>query len=67
MKPETTTRTSPIGLYYDPESKQYMTAQEPAAADALVRLGFKLEVEGEEAGRYTQKDIDKLVKENKES
>lgn len=67
MKPELTTKDNPVGLYHDPISNQYMTAQEPVAADALVRVGFKLILEGEEASRMTDKDIQAFNKKDKEA
>ncbi len=66
MKPETSTKNNPIGLYKDPQSGAYIGALEEAQADAYVRNGFQLVQEGEDAAKMSAKAIAELDK-NKES
>lgn len=39
---ENSTKFNPIGLYQDPESKQYIGALDSIQADAMVQQGYKL-------------------------
>lgn len=61
MQNETSTAENPIGLYKDPSSGKYTGAIHPAQADAMVRQGYKLVKEGQEAAMYSEKQISEIL------
>ena len=52
----------PIGLYRDPESKQYIGCIDEVQADAVVQQGYVLVTEGREAAMTTTAEYAKLDK-----
>ena len=63
---ETSTKYNPIGLYYSPESGQYLGSLDEIQSDAFLRVGFKLVKEGLEAAKMTAKEITEFDKQQKE-
>lgn len=52
---------NPVGLYHNPGNGAYIGVLDPAQADAVVRQGFNLVKEGEQAAKRTQAEIDAIV------